>query len=189
MDAVQFDAFTQQITARLSRRSLGLLAALGLRAHPSPDEAEARKRRKKKKPCPPCKKRKKGKCKKRLPDGTPCEGGFCQAGVCIACADGSESCGGTCVRTCFPPRVREPATCGCCMPNTPAFSPPVGACSANSECCGGGICCNFGDGFTCVDPTTNQSACGPSGATCDDLTNCINFLPDRQCVNGQCVEV
>lgn len=71
---------------------------------------------KKKKPCPPCKKRKKGKCKGTLPDGTVCVGGTCQGGSCVAetpplqppdptCSDGirngSESdidCGGSCSR-------------------------------------------------------------------------------------------
>src|SRR4051794_24260786 len=35
---------------------------------------------KKKKPCPPCKTRKKGKCKVTLPDGTAGAGGTCQGG-------------------------------------------------------------------------------------------------------------
>jgi hypothetical protein len=33
--------------------------------------------------CPPCKKKKHGKCKKKKPDGTACPGGMCQAGKCI----------------------------------------------------------------------------------------------------------
>ena len=38
--------------------------------------------RRKKKPCPPCKKRKQGKCKAKLPDGTACSGGTCLNGSC-----------------------------------------------------------------------------------------------------------
>lgn len=38
----------------------------------------------KQKPCPPCKKRKKGKCKATLPDGAACATGICQAGQCVA---------------------------------------------------------------------------------------------------------
>ena len=37
-----------------------------------------------KKPCPPCRRRKKGKCKAALPDGAACATGTCQAGQCVA---------------------------------------------------------------------------------------------------------
>jgi hypothetical protein len=64
-------------------------------------------KKKKKKNCPPCKKRKNGKCKKTLPDGSACPGGTCQAGSCIystptctaTCAGmvcGVDGCGGSC---------------------------------------------------------------------------------------------
>ena len=62
MDAGQFDILTRRLgLAGSRRRALGgvLLGALGLLGVPH-DQTAA----KKKKPCPPCKKRKKGKCKK-----------------------------------------------------------------------------------------------------------------------------
>ena|SRR5215208_2482349 len=42
------------------------------------EEGEARKW------CPPCRKRKKGKCRKKLPDGEVRPGGTCQGGSCVA---------------------------------------------------------------------------------------------------------
>src|SRR5687767_13492606 len=80
MDGPRFDTLTRSLTTTGSRRRalggllLGSLGRLGSRA----DEATA-----KKKPCPPCKKRKKGKCKKK-PDRTACNGGTCQGGNCVA---------------------------------------------------------------------------------------------------------
>jgi hypothetical protein len=77
MDATRFDALTRRITAGLSRhRSIGHLAPLGLLGFASPNEVEAKKKK-----CPPCKQRKKGKCKTNLPDGTACPGGICQSEV------------------------------------------------------------------------------------------------------------
>lgn len=83
MDVGQFDALTWTLTTSGSRRRVlggllpGSLGFFGARV----EQAAA----KKKKPCPPCKKRKKGKCKAKLPDGTACEnGGTCQSGSCRA---------------------------------------------------------------------------------------------------------
>src|SRR5215207_2778683 len=81
MDGRHFDTLTRHLSARLSRRtSLSLLASLGLSDLGAPDHAEAKR---KKKRCPPCKTRKKGKCKKNKPDGTACPGGTCQNGGCV----------------------------------------------------------------------------------------------------------
>src|SRR5215207_1857345 len=76
MDADRFDALSRSLTDARSRRGAlaSLLGAtLGLVGL---DRTEA------KKTCPPCKKRKKGKCKKNKPDGTACPGGTCRGGVC-----------------------------------------------------------------------------------------------------------
>lgn len=82
METAAFDRFTRSLSAYRNRR-LALIAVVG-GALGAPllslDTADA----KKKKPCPPCKKRKKGKCKADLPDGTACESGTCQAGQCVA---------------------------------------------------------------------------------------------------------
>ncbi|MDQ2655123.1 MAG: hypothetical protein M3Z20_18990, partial [Chloroflexota bacterium] len=86
MDANGFDALARTLTDARSRR--GALASLlaGTFGLAALTETAA----KKKKPCPPCKKRKKGKCKAKLPDGTACESGTCQGGRCVThpCRDG-----------------------------------------------------------------------------------------------------
>lgn len=57
-----------------------VLGSLGIAAVPAAISAK----KKKKKPCPPCKGRKKGKCKRTLPNGTACPGGTCQDEICVA---------------------------------------------------------------------------------------------------------
>src|SRR5215217_663644 len=104
MDAARFDTLTLRLTTELNRRrSLGLLALLGLSGLGASDLAAA----KKKKSCPPCKRRKKGTCKGKKPDGTACPGGTCVGGNCrtATCSDGFKNgtetgvdCGGTCPR-------------------------------------------------------------------------------------------
>jgi hypothetical protein len=76
MDGSRFDRLVVALTTTGSRRRAlgGLLAgALGVIGSPA-EHAPA-----KKKPCPPCKKRKAGTCKKKLPDGTACRGGRVRA--------------------------------------------------------------------------------------------------------------
>jgi hypothetical protein len=89
MDGKSFDVLVRRVLGRPSRRGMlragaGSLvtAALAGRGLSAPDDVEA-----KKKPCPPCKKRKKGKCKGSLPDGTGCTNGTCQGGRCIVASD------------------------------------------------------------------------------------------------------
>jgi hypothetical protein len=125
MDDHRFDALTTRLASGLSRRrSLGLLAGLGMGAGVLGDEAAGkRKKKKKKKPCPPCVGRKKGKCKKRLVDGTACTGGTCRGGQCLRCADPARPnfCASTdsCLPACRNNEVFSPQTCSCaCAPRT-----------------------------------------------------------------------
>jgi hypothetical protein len=60
-------------------RLFGSIALAGPLASLGRSETAAKKKR-----CPPCKKRKKGTCKKKRPNGTPCPGGTCQGGRCVA---------------------------------------------------------------------------------------------------------
>lgn len=87
MDGQQFDDLLR--AAFTSRRTLlgGMLAAGG--AFSGHELAQAKKK-KKKKQCPPCKKRKKGKCKGRQPDGVACPGGSCRSGACVPCGSGGD---------------------------------------------------------------------------------------------------
>ncbi len=86
MDGPRFDVLTQRLTNRLRRRRmLGWLTLLGVPglATSSVADAKNKNKSKKKKPCQPCIGRKKGKCKRALPDGTTCVGGTCQGGTCV----------------------------------------------------------------------------------------------------------
>jgi len=81
MDTTRFDRITWALGNRHTRRGAFSVLVAGVLNVPlhSASNVSARK-----KPCPPCKKRKKGKCKATLPDGTVCSTGTCQAGQCVA---------------------------------------------------------------------------------------------------------
>jgi hypothetical protein len=125
-----------------------------------------------KKNCPPCKKRKDGKCKKNKPDGTVCEGGTCQSGSCVQPVPPLPPPGGLC-----PP---EEFRCGyfCCPAKTfpvccaPDFNPDGASCwPPGYQCCvpvGGGACgpdqtCCPGHRFapraTCATPELGEHCC------------------------------
>ena len=124
MDAHRFDALTTRLAVGLSRRqSLGLIGVLGATVAGGATGADAGKNQRKKKPCPPCVGRKKGKCKKRLADGTACAGGTCRGGQCLRCADPARpnycATTGNCLPACLNNEVFSPDTCLCaCEPRT-----------------------------------------------------------------------
>jgi hypothetical protein len=102
METHQFDSFVRSLGRATYRRcllfSLALSPFAGLVARQA-DNAVAKKRHKKKgtkKECPPCTKRKQGKCKGTLPDGSACRAGTCQSGRCVAAVppDPCASCSG-----------------------------------------------------------------------------------------------
>jgi hypothetical protein len=149
MDALHFDILTRHLSAGLTRRrSLSHLVSLGLLGLVVPEATEARK-----KPCPPCKKRKKGKCKKKKPDGTVCPGGTCQSGSCVAATStpppggcpGRRVCGSTC--------CPEGQVCG-----------SNGAC-VHPSCCGGDVTCGphtTAGRVCCVAPRQARCCCDTS---------------------------
>lgn len=98
MDASRFDNVVRSLAARFSRRGVlvalaGGVAGLFDRAA-SPDAAAARR-------CPPCRKKRRGNCRKKRPDGTPCgEGKTCQQGACATCLANFEPCTQTLVDRC-----------------------------------------------------------------------------------------
>jgi hypothetical protein len=188
MDHRSFDRFVGLIGDAIPRRLLiaagaaTLLPALG-----GPESALA------------CKKVGK-KCDKNKDccDGARCNGG--KRGKC-RCKSGRKECGSKCknldndenhcgsCNTACPEGI--PCSGGiCCVPLTRAFQESAGSCASSDECCDGGTCCTFldvgGPYSICIDLLTHQTACG---ATCETVVSCLNFQPDRQCVNGQCVEV
>jgi hypothetical protein len=161
MEASRFDALTRHLVMGLSRRrSLGILAAMGLVGLVSPDAAEAKK---KKKPCPPCKKRKQGKCKKKLPDGTACAGGSCQGGRCVAATPPPTGSGPV------------PPVCGAgkaCAGADDCFSGGTCECKVRSDnpnvtCCGNlGFGCGLG-----------ETQCSASDPRCPPGTFCTQCAP------------
>ena len=143
MDGDRFDALARALTAIGSRRRAlgalgGALGSLGL-AHPN--EAPA----KKKKPCPPCRWRKKGKCKKTFPDGAACRGGTCQGGRCITALAPSPVCPVPCPSC----RICNPATGQCDV------------CPANCD-----YCFMLTDGSTASQSCTTASDCLPTDPHC-----------------------
>ena len=166
MDGFRFDALTRALSSAGSRRALaaGFAGALGMLPRVAPDDAAARK-----KPCPPCKKRKQGKCKKKLPDGTACpNGGTCQSGRCVAatpggCPSGQKPCAGRCI--------------------------PSNQCCTNSDCPALRPSCEQG---ACTCPPERPLLCPGSNdcQQCCTVTDCrpATGLDDGQeCRNGECV--
>jgi hypothetical protein len=194
MDGSAFDRLTRTFTEPRSRRGVhrlvGGLAVGGPLALAGAAESTAKKKRK---PCPPCKKRKKGKCKARLPEGTSCidkagQGGTCQGGSCVAAADlpltcsdgiknGNESdidCGGSCGRCQITGGCTGPNDCASayCVSGTCASCPPGGTCGTD----GGSTCvCQpraSSSEQVCVNFERPQVPCG-AGGSCPSNTVCV----------------
>jgi hypothetical protein len=150
MDGHQFDDLLR--AALTSRRSvLGLVLAAGA-AITSRDLTEARK----KKPCPPCKVRKKGKCKGTLPDGTACAGGTCQGGSCVAPVIPPK----VCSPACPPSQTCKDGTC-VCPPgrNFCSINATCSTCCLHADCCGGQFPCPAGSP-QCLPPANGNRVCG-----------------------------
>lgn len=125
------------------------------------------------KKCPPCRRKKKGKCKKKKPDGTRCENGqgFCQGGAC-ACGDGPacavhEVCQ---AEICFP-QGTCPAGTQTCVPESGTTCGEDCYCGQSAE--GHTVC--FESGGLCFLPTMCQSSgdCAP-GKACVDFSGCCS---------------
>jgi hypothetical protein len=151
MDDARFDALTRSLTRGTTRRGLGrLLGGLTLGGPlasllTSPKTAA---KQKKKKSCPPCKKKKDGKCKTNKPDGTLCENG----GSCLR---------GSCQPAEAPPDPPPPAPPEGCPSGQ---KPCAGGCIASSQCCTNADCpvsgqvCNAGRQCAC--PAALPETCG-----------------------------
>ncbi len=174
MDHNRFDVIAKTIGARVSRRTgIGLLLGGSLAGSLPAPRADAKKN----KPCPPCKKRKKGKCTAKEPNGTPCSrGGLCRKGRCkpATCSDGFKNggetdvdCGGMC------PRCLTDKTCITRDDCDSSFCPPeLGRCHG---CAFDGNCEADADGFCfCTLRADGQKVCrkqqlgfGPVAACAD----------------------
>ena len=165
-----FDRVVHALTRAVSRRSAlgGLLAgALGLSSVQT-ETATA-----KLKPCPPCKKRKQGKCKKKLPDGTACSEGICQSGNCVAatpqtpltCA--SAECTAACTVACYNATI-EP----CLIAGMKREDAAQAKCDADEDACAAK--CGARD-FTCL------NRCGATAKTCNDAAARQSLLDACAC--------
>jgi hypothetical protein len=201
MDGSRFDTLTRSLSlAGSRRRALGgvLLGALSLLGSQTVQEAA-----KKKKPCPPCKKRKQGKCKKKLPDGTVCREGTCQGGRCVAALPPAPSCcgGPSCPRCangqscangndCISARCVT-GRCQGCAGNDQCGSDANGACTCRDGACfstGGhttGLSCApcpphwyckhvAEDFFACFPPCGSSEICSQADSCVSDLGTCGN---------------
>jgi len=130
MDPNRFDSLTRSLSTLGSRRR-ALAATLGSVVGTLGVTRTAAK--KKKKSCLPCKKRKKGKCKGSLPDGTACAGGQCQGGSCVAAV------------------IQPP-------PGPPTCSDGIKNGSETGVDCGGPTCPRCPNGQGCVSRDDCQSA-------------------------------
>jgi hypothetical protein len=164
MDPDRFDILIRSLHhARSRRRALVTLLGLSGAAVVSRTElAEAKKK------CSPCKKRKQGKCKKKLPDGTSCGGAgeTCQSGSCVAAAPVPPFCQGKADNT----------DCGGgkkCSGGVCATPPPCtnGLCLVDGDCCSG----SCDEGFFACDR-------GGSGKFCTSAVDCVS----NTCVGFLC---
>jgi hypothetical protein len=168
MDAARFDELARNLANTSSRRrasrTLAALALGGALSVSLGDGTQAKK-------CGPCRKKKKGKCKKKLPDGTPC-GGECNAclgGACGSKPDGT-ACGGECNQ---------------CLSGTCGNKPGGTACGGVCNQCEGGSCGN----------KPNDTACNGTGrcltGACNPMPTCmpafsIACFNSSQCCSGAC---
>jgi hypothetical protein len=163
MDDSTFDILTKSLTVPGSRRRALAAALAGVLGTVGRGATDA-----KNKPCPPCKKRKQGKCKKKRPDGTACPGGTCQSGTCCrpSCAGkvcGDDGCGGSC-GTCGGSTTCQQGQCRCADGRVP--------CGASATCCTGtDICLSSGACGPCVGVFSTFPS-SPDGSTCGSSADC-----------------
>jgi hypothetical protein len=194
MDDARFDSLTRALSTAGSRRAMGLIlpGVLALLAWSGAQDAAAKscrkiKDKKKRKKClaqavppppvpPPtvCTPTCAGKvcgddgcggvCGLACPAGEACVAGRC------TCPVGTERCGADCVALCPGAGLRNPETCGCCMPNQSlycAVGSPSSCCSGNCFAYGGGVpnlCIGRSDGGPCDFPAQcTSNVCDATG--------------------------
>jgi hypothetical protein len=155
MNSTKFDSLTASLSFRLGRRAgIGLLAVMGLHELVPYREAQAKKQ------CPPCRKKKRGKCKKKLTDGTPCgTGGQCQGGACVGAAPAPLSPApdyNVCTLSCG---IGEHQPCG----------------PAGSSC----VCVNRGEGVGACVKLPQGASCDGSPCAAGEICGipCTTYLP------------
>jgi hypothetical protein len=120
MGTTRIDRFARTLAGPGDRRTLvGLLAGLAVSGAVLPPAAGAAAAGKK---CKPCRRKRRGKCRGKKPDGT-------------LCGAARECCDGQCVAECGTNEQRDPATCGCCLRAGEVCDPGPAAC-CSQRCVG-----------------------------------------------------
>lgn len=154
MDADRFDQLARLWHAPGSRRRLiQNLLGLGLGARVSALAAEPSAA----KSCPPCRKKKRGKCKKKKPNGTPCPGGACLKGRCqpTTCSGGVDVCANCGPPNCICTRLAADPQTAICVNSLACDQASIGCendaqCGApSSESCIIGADCGVGSTICC----------------------------------------
>jgi hypothetical protein len=159
MDGGRFDCLIRSLGPTSGRRAVvGFLSGLALRAAglPLAHPVIAGKRR-----CKPCQRKKRGKCRRKRPDGTLC-GADTQGGI-LRCCNG-----------------------GCPQPTCLAVGTSCGALSQEeclTACCSGALECQARGGCACV-VRPIESGVPPSPCASDG--DCRNPSGAAQCVCGRC---
>ena len=135
MDGSHIDALARRLAATASRRGLLARLAPGLTATATLASDGAAKS------CPPCRKNKRGRCRKKRPDGTPCgNGGRCSNGRCDHNACAQRCAGDPAPQPCGP----AGASCQCVSVvegESACVKPQPGpACGTETVCDPGQIC-------------------------------------------------
>ena len=194
MESDRFDALTARLAGTLSRRrTVGLLAALGIAGAGAANDADAKKKKKKKcKGCTECQACKKGKCKPK-PEGSACIGGLCNGGGC-ACFNGFKACQGRCIpddqcctsADCGSGGTCQSGTCICGGGSKRCGNQciPAANCCGDSDCTGGRTCLSGSCAFTC--PTGDcPASCACWGALPNNVDVCAQIVPDP-CSRSAC---
>lgn len=175
MDANRFETLLRVVNGSASRRGMvRTLAGLALGGTLGAAIAEGEAKQ-----CPPCRTKKKGKCKGKKPHGTRCDHGrgVCQSGTC--------RCGGG--PPCPPRQVCEAGRCF-----------PQGTCPAGSRICGPAPSTACGDDCFCGLSAAGNTVCFESGGFCIHFTGddcqtaaeCSTCQTSADCALGQaCIDV
>jgi hypothetical protein len=145
VDDARFDSLARALAIAAPRRYLLTWLLPGAMSAPLPAAVGAAKS------CPPCRKRKRGKCRKHRPDGSPC-------GTANRCRDGRCDYS-VCAFDCAGEAIAQP--CG----------PAKSSCQCVNTGGGVGACAKRGSGVSCNLATP---AC-PAGEVCG--IPCTTYLP------------
>jgi hypothetical protein len=205
MDNRTFDSLIRSLSAATAERRDAIKGLFGAALGLSIGQVVRQDTEAKKKKCKPCQKKKKGKCKGKKPDGTPCGDGMaCENGQCVPdscereCSGqecGDDGCGGSCGDCDDGYSCTDTANGTTCQPGTCEPDCAGKECGGNgcggscgscqgSETCNGGACqCASGDcgGVCCAgNQTCISDECWPDS----EERAFVNLINSHRAANG-----